>query len=138
MLKWIKNKIEHGLNCWINMNNTELLENDYLWLWYQIIRCMECWKKYIIFRSNWNVFQEHFNDEMVKYLVDFSYTINDYNNWVSELKSNQITVMSNIEDIINYPIWGEDIIIYSTYDKYWTEKIINMPFYEAINLIRPN
>jgi len=130
----ILNNIEHSLNCWITMKNTSLIEDNYLWLWYQIIECNTCKKQYIVFRTKMNNYIEPFNDKMINFLNQLIIEINDYDNWVEQLKENQLKPISNIDDIIEYPIWVNKLTIYSIQDMvYWTEKIINLPFYDATN-----
>ena len=133
------NKIAHKLNCGINMKNTELLVDDFLWLWYQVIRCMECNKEFVVFRTSNNVYIELLDNEMELFLESFRLDVDNYNIWADDMKNSNMNITSNIQDKINYPISTDDIMVYSIHDNtYWTEKKIDMPFEEASQFFRPN
>lgn len=127
------NSIEHWLNCWITMKNTSLINDNYLELGYQIIECNICKKQYIVFRTKMNNYIEPFDDNMIDFLNKLSTKIKKYEEWSFWLKDKQLKPISNIWNIIEYPIWNDKLTIYSIQDLvYWIEKIINLPFDEAI------
>jgi len=139
MFDKLKDTISHAMYCWISVQNTKLIDNDYLGLWYQIVECLDCEKQSIIFRKDWNMYIEHFDNNLYYQIKQFNMQLDDYYKWVNEMYENNIQIVSNVNEIIDYPIWVKELIIYSTQDlEYGTEKIVNMPFYEAINYIRPN
>jgi len=127
-------KIKHSLTCWITLDSTILISNDYLG-YYQIVKCNICGKESIVFRINWEAILESFNDEIVKLLQTKMKLLNDYFNFKQELKENWYIIKAFEQEFIDYPIW-EWLKIDSIIDNYWNIVKKNCFFDKNLTLVR--
>jgi len=108
-------KIKHALTCWVTLDNTKVINENYFW--YMIVECISCEKQYFVFRINWQATLEPLNkdnlvyfEERIKYIEDFLLTKDNLSKFL-------IFKTSNLEKIIDYPMWNEQIFLEEVIDK---------------------
>jgi len=125
----------HSLKCWITMDNTFLVNDNFLEMWYQLIECAECKKQYVVFRTWWNTYLSLLDEKLMKKLNDFKLLYTEYFEIYNSLKNQWITLYSNIEKVKEYPVWSlkESVEWYSLPN--WDTIAIWRWFYESLNFL---
>ena len=125
-------KIKHSLSCWITLDNTKLIINDFLG-YYQIVECIICGKKSIVFRINWGAILEPFNNEIKKILESKMILLNNYFDFKQKSLEQWFIINAYEQEFMDYPIW-EWLRIDSIIDSYWNIVKQNCFFDENLTL----
>lgn len=138
MFDKMKEKLDQSINCWITTKYTTLLEDNFLGLGYQLVKCDVSWKQYVVFRTNWNTLLEEYTKDLEIKLNGLLFEIEEYKKWIAEMKKRDIQIYSNIKELIEYPLWTEDHIVIKWIQDliYWTEKILDMTLFDAMEYLK--
>jgi len=114
------------------MNNTFLVQDNYLW-YYQIIECSICGKQHVVFRTNnnLNVYLEEKTFQLENEIKNTLLEVSEFYNYVDSY--DWFVITSNVQDILDYPIWMDKIFVNTIYNKAtWEETIVNDTFKNII------